>query len=85
MSLGKAIVSTDVGGISEWLTDGKNALIVPPEDSAALAQALTRCLDEPSLVANLGANARRTFTENFSIHRLGTNFARLIEGVRRKQ
>ncbi len=85
MSLGKAIVSTDVGGISEWLTDGKNALIVPAENSAALAQALTRCLNEPSLVANLGANARRTFTENFSIHRLGTNFARLIEQVRRKR
>lgn len=85
MSLGKAIVSTDVGGISEWLTDGKNVLIVPPENIGALAQALTRCLDEPSLAAHLGANARRTFTEHFSINRLGTNFARLIEQVRRKR
>ncbi|MEO5718054.1 MAG: glycosyltransferase family 4 protein, partial [Chthoniobacterales bacterium] len=32
MSLGKAIVSTDVGGISEWLTDGEDALMVPPEN-----------------------------------------------------
>ncbi len=84
MSLGKAIVSTDVGGISEWLTDGKNALIVPPENSAALAQALSRCLNEPGLVATLGANARRTFHENFSIDRLGKSFARLIEQVRGK-
>ncbi len=85
MSLGKAIVSTEVGGISEWLTDGKNALIVPAENSAALAQALTRCLNEPGFVANLGAESRRTFTESFSIHQLGTNFARLIEQVRTKR
>ncbi len=83
MSLGKAIVSTDVGGISEWLTDGEDALIVPPENAAALAQALSRCLSEPGLVATLGANARRTFTENFSIDRLGKSFARLIEQVRK--
>lgn len=85
MSLGRAIVSTDVGGISEWLTDGEDALIVPPENAAALAQALSRCLSEPGLVATLGENARRTFTENFSIERLGKSFARLIEQVREKR
>ena len=84
MSLGKAIVSTDVGGISEWLTDGEDALIVPPENATALAQALSRCLSEPELVSTLGGNARRTFTENFSIDRLGKSFARLIEQVRKK-
>lgn len=84
MSLGKAIVSTEVGGISEWLSDGQNALIVPPENSAALAQAMGRCLNEPGLVKTLGANARRTFAQNFSIDRLGKSFARLIQQVRRK-
>ncbi len=85
MSLGKAIVSTDVGGIAEWLSDGEDALIVPPENSAALAQAMSRCLSEPEIVATLGANARRTFIENFSIERLGKSFARLIEEVRGKR
>ncbi len=84
MSLGKAIVSTNVGGISEWLSDGQNALVVPPENSAALGQALSRCLNEPRLVETLGGNARRTFAENFSINRLGKTFARLIEQVRKK-
>jgi glycosyltransferase involved in cell wall biosynthesis len=85
MSLGKTIVSTDVGGISEWLTYGENAFIVPSENSAALAQALSRCLHEPGLVATLGANARRTFAKNFSIDRLGETFTRLIKEVRRKR
>ena len=42
MSLGKAIVSTDVGGISEWLSDGEDALIVP-----AGRQRRSRAGDEP--------------------------------------
>ena len=85
MSLGKAIVSTDVGGISEWLTEGVNALIVPPENSRALAHAMTRCLNEPGTVATLGANARGTFAKNFTIDRLGKRFARLIKRVRSNQ
>ncbi|MEP7250680.1 MAG: glycosyltransferase family 4 protein [Spartobacteria bacterium] len=82
MSLGKAIVTTTVGGVSEWLRDGVNALLVPPEESAALAAALRRCLDEPGLIASLGQNARRTFAENFSIDELGERFSLLFEKLR---
>ena len=45
---------------------------------------MSRCLSEPGLVATLGANARRTFAENFSIDRLGKTFARLIEQAEEK-
>ena len=79
MSLGKAIVSTDVGGIAEWLCDGLNALIVPAEDSRTLAQAMRRCIEEPKLLETLGANAQKTFRENFSLDRLGKRFTALIE------
>lgn len=79
MSLGKAIVSTEVGGIAECLCDGRNALLVPAENSDALALALTRCLAEPGLIDTLGANARQTFIENFSLDRLGERFTALIE------
>ena len=79
MSLGKAIVSTDVGGIAEWLYDGLNALIVPAEDSRTLAHAMRRCIGEPKLLETLGANAQKTFRENFSLDRLGQRFTALIE------
>ena len=83
MSLGKAIVTTNVGGIAEWLRDGVNALVLPPENSLALAAALGHCIDEPGLIASLGGNARRTFSENFSIDRLGERFSGLITRVRK--
>jgi glycosyltransferase involved in cell wall biosynthesis len=83
MSLGKAIVTTNVGGVAEWLSDGVNALLVPAEDSRALMEALRRCIEEPGLIASLGANARRTFSENFSIDRLGERFSALIRRVQK--
>lgn len=85
MSLGKAIVTMNVGGVAEWLVDGRNALLVPPENSRALAAALHRCLVEPDLLVSLGQNARHTFATNFSIERLGERFVRLVERVRRNK
>lgn len=85
MSLGKAIVTTKVGGVAERLRDGVNALLVPAEDSRALAEALRRCLEEPGLMASLGRNAGLTFAENFSIERLGERFIELIERARREK
>jgi len=79
LSLGKAIVSADVGGIAEWLCDGVNALVVPAEDSHALAQAMRCCIEEPRLLQSLGESARKTYCENFSLDRLGERFATLIE------
>ena len=85
MSLAKAIVTTNVGGVAEWLRDGVNALVVPPEDHRALGEALRRCVEEHGLVESLGANARRTFLKHFSIDRLGERFSALLEQVRKQK
>lgn len=83
MSLGKTIVTTDVGGITEWVRDEVNALIVRPEDPSALSRALQRCIAEPELRKSLGQSARRTFEQNFSVDRLGKTFSGLIAGALR--
>jgi O-antigen biosynthesis protein len=85
MSLGKAIITTNVGGTSEWLRDGSNALIVPVDDRAALAHALQRCAEEPALRESLGKNAERTFATEFSLDRLGKRFVKLMTRVRREK
>ncbi len=85
MGLGKAIVTTNVGGIAEWLRDGVNALLVPPEDDRALAEALRRCLEEAGLVKSLGGNARQTFLQHFSIDQLGERFSALLKQAQRKK
>ena len=53
--LGLPVVATAVGGIPEVLTDGADALLVPPGDASALADALERMALDDVLRARLGA------------------------------
>lgn len=78
LSMGKAIVSTDVGGIGEILTDGRDALLVRPEDPKALAAAMQRLWENPQLARELGRNARSTFEKNFTEDRFGADFRELL-------
>lgn len=58
MAWGRAIVATAVGGVPDVLTDGEDALIVPPSDPAALAAALARLASDAGLRERLGPAAR---------------------------
>jgi glycosyltransferase involved in cell wall biosynthesis len=58
MAAGLCIVSTNVGGIPYLLEDEYDALLVPPRNSEAMAQAVERVLHEPGLAARLSRNAR---------------------------
>ena len=60
-----AIVSTNVDGMPEDLSDGENALLVAPGDVAALAGALERLLDE-AYRARLGQAGRERYETRFS-------------------
>jgi glycosyltransferase involved in cell wall biosynthesis len=55
---GRPLVTTDVPGCREVVTDGVDGLLVPVGDAAALADALIRQSDSPALCARLGASAR---------------------------
>lgn len=55
---GLPIVASAVGGVEEIFTDARNALVVPPEDPAALASALARLATDPELRRRLGRAAR---------------------------
>ncbi len=60
MAEGVAVVATDCpSGPSEIVEDGRNGLLVPPEDTKALAAAIDRLLDDPALRARLGAEAKK--------------------------
>jgi glycosyltransferase involved in cell wall biosynthesis len=59
MAAGNAIVATEVGGIPEAITHGQQGLLVPPGDSAALAGAIIRLLEDAGERKTLGAEARR--------------------------
>jgi glycosyltransferase involved in cell wall biosynthesis len=55
MAAGRPVLATRVGGLCEAVVEGETGLVVPSEDVAALAAALTRLAGDPALRARLGA------------------------------
>jgi len=59
MASGKAVLSTNVGGLPFLVRDGENGILVPPADSHALAAGMKRLLSDSELRARQGAAGRR--------------------------
>ena len=55
------VVTTPVGAVSEFLTDGLDALLVTPGDVPGIAGAIGRLLDDPALAARIAVGGHRVF------------------------
>lgn len=53
------VIASNLGGMAEMVRDGIDGLLFPAGDSAALAVALRRLIDEPDLLPTLRAGIRR--------------------------
>jgi glycosyltransferase involved in cell wall biosynthesis len=81
MAAGAPTVATRVGGTPEAMEDGVNGLLVPPGDHEALASGIGRLLADSSLAARLGAAARQSVSERFSMERMVSDTERLYHSL----
>lgn len=81
---GLPIVSTPVSGIPELVRHEETGLLVEPSDSAALAGAIERLLDDAELRERLRTSARRIVEERFDQRRttkaVGDELRSVLEG-----
>jgi glycosyltransferase involved in cell wall biosynthesis len=66
MAAGRAIVSTDQGGMPELIQDGENGFLARNGSPVSLLEKLERLIMNNSLRERLGAAARRTIEESFT-------------------
>lgn len=72
MATGLTAVSTHLVGVPEIITHGQNGLLVPPNNSHALAQSLAHLLQNPDVRQQLGAAGREKATAVFNVrHNVG--------------
>ncbi len=63
MCRGRSVVGGRAGGIQDLITDRVNGVLVDPDDSRALADALIDVLGDPELAMRMGTAARGTGEE----------------------
>ena len=70
MAFGLPVVATRAGGLPEVVEDGVTGILVPPGDSRALAEAISRLLRDPELRQRMGEAGRSTVMKEFTVERL---------------
>lgn len=71
-------VATDVGGVRELVEHGVSGLVVPPEDSPALAAAIRELRADPALAQRLGAAARAFAATELTESAMGDRYQTLF-------
>jgi glycosyltransferase involved in cell wall biosynthesis len=61
------LIAVDGPGLREVVEDGVNGVLVPPRDSAAIAEAVLRLARAPELRARLGARSRERAVSRFDL------------------
>jgi glycosyltransferase involved in cell wall biosynthesis len=70
MSMGRAVITTDAPGCRETVIDGDNGFLVPVKDSVALEQAMLRFIEQPELIAKMGARSRAIAEKKYDVHKV---------------
>ena len=81
MAMGRPIVATERAILRDYVDDGVEALLVPPEDSLALRAAVERVLDDPELARSLGTAARARVERAHTSREFAARLAPVLRAV----
>jgi glycosyltransferase involved in cell wall biosynthesis len=79
MASGLPLVAARVGEVPRVVMDGVTGILVPPEDTGALAEAIVGLLRDPERRERLGAAGRRLVEEKYSAARMTEDYLRVYE------
>jgi len=72
MSIGRAIITTNVPGCKETVIPGKNGYLVEMQSSKELASAIIKIVNNKNLIEKMGLYSRKLVTERFNVHNINS-------------
>ena len=81
MAAGLPVVSTQVGGIADAVSDGHSAVLVPRRDRSALRQALDEMRMDAKRAREMGANGRQIVLRRFSLRATAEQYLALYRSL----
>jgi glycosyltransferase involved in cell wall biosynthesis len=84
MAAGRPVVASAVGGLRDVIIDDRTGLLVPPQDAAALAEALARLVRDDALRRCFGSSAAERIGEGFLAEQMVSSYVELYAEVLEK-
>lgn len=81
MALGRCVIASSRGGVSEVVRDGVTGLLAPARDVAALTQTLLRSATDVALRRRIGDAGRREAETQFNARSIAPRFLRWVDAV----
>lgn len=81
MATGLAVVVSAVGNVPDVVTDGREALLVPPRSAAELENAIRRLLDDPALRQSLAARGHALVKAEYAVEGAVQILAQVVESA----
>jgi glycosyltransferase involved in cell wall biosynthesis len=85
MACGVPIIATSVGGIPDIIQNGRNGLLIAPDDIQALSSALASLFTDAALAARIGNRARIDAETLYSLDRITDTYLALYHDLMRLQ
>ncbi len=80
MACGMFVIATRVGGIPDVITDGKNGLLVQPNDVNALSKAIRLALEDPRKLGAVG-ETNRIAAQRYDVGVIGREISDFIHSM----
>ena len=81
MAAGVPVIASRIGGLAEMLADGQTALLIPPNDPAALAAAFSRLENDARLRRNLAQSASALVHDRYRLEVMLGSLLALYQAV----
>jgi len=81
MITGLPIVATKVGGIPEIIEDNENGILIEPENSEAIAEALKKLVKSESLREKLGKRGLEIVKSRFSAKKMAEEYGKIYDKI----
>lgn len=78
MSVGRPVIASEVGGVSDWLTDNFTGYLVPPENPEAISEKVIELFSNSAVLEQFSLQARKNALE-FTIENHVSKLLNLIE------
>jgi glycosyltransferase involved in cell wall biosynthesis len=67
MAMGKPVITTNVPGCREAVSDGENGFLIKPEDVESLIKVMKHFIRKPEIIKKMGSKSRQLAVEKFNV------------------